>query len=83
MTATWNVLKAWLVTVSVAGLLGVLGYVIGGAVARLTMRTIDRGERALDGMSPEQALAGGFGAGEVACSGKGPGQTERRKRMQL
>ncbi|MCA0329738.1 MAG: hypothetical protein LCI03_07515 [Actinobacteria bacterium] len=39
-----------------------LGYVLGGAVARLTLRTIDRSERALDGMSAEQAVAGGFGA---------------------
>ena len=29
MTAAWNVLKAWLVTAVVAGLLGLLGYVIG------------------------------------------------------
>ncbi len=29
MTAAWNVIKAWLVTVTVAGLLGLLGYVIG------------------------------------------------------
>ena len=29
MTAAWNVLKAWLVTAAVAGLLGLLGYVIG------------------------------------------------------
>ncbi len=29
MTAAWNVIKAWLVTVAVAGLLGLLGYVIG------------------------------------------------------
>jgi len=46
-----------------------LGYVLGGVVARLTMRTIDRGERALDGMSPEQALAGGFGAVVGAVAG--------------
>jgi uncharacterized protein YacL len=46
-----------------------LGYVLGGVVARLTMRTIDRGERALDGMSPEQALAGGFGAVVGAIAG--------------
>ena len=30
MTAAWNVLKAWLVTAVVAGLLGLLGYAIGG-----------------------------------------------------
>ncbi len=29
MAAAWNVIKAWLVTVTVAGLLGLLGYVIG------------------------------------------------------
>lgn len=29
MTAVWNVVKAWLVTALVAGLLGLLGYVIG------------------------------------------------------
>ena len=29
MTAAWNVIKAWLVTALVAGLLGLLGYVIG------------------------------------------------------
>ena len=29
MAAAWNVIKAWLVTVAVAGLLGLLGYVIG------------------------------------------------------
>jgi heat shock protein HtpX len=29
VTAAWNVIKAWLVTVTVAGLLGLLGYIIG------------------------------------------------------
>jgi heat shock protein HtpX len=29
VTAAWNVIKAWLVTVAVAGLLGLLGYLIG------------------------------------------------------
>jgi len=29
VAAAWNVIKAWLVTVAVAGLLGLLGYVIG------------------------------------------------------
>jgi heat shock protein HtpX len=29
VTAAWNVVKAWLVTAAVAGLLGLLGYVIG------------------------------------------------------
>jgi uncharacterized protein YacL len=38
------------------------GYVVGGVLARLTMRTLDRGERALEGLSAEQAVAGGFGA---------------------
>jgi len=39
-----------------------LGYVLGGVVARLTVRTLDKGERVLDGLSPEQAIAGAFGA---------------------
>jgi uncharacterized protein YacL len=38
------------------------GYVLGGVVARLTLRSLDRGERALDGLQPEQVVAGGFGA---------------------
>ena len=37
------------------------GYVLGGVIARLTIRTLDRGERALDGLSPEQVVAGSIG----------------------
>ncbi len=44
-------------------ILGALvGYVVGGVVARLAMRTLDRGERALEGLSAEQVIAGSFGA---------------------
>ena len=44
-------------------ILGALvGYVIGGVLARLAIRTIDRGERALEGLSAEQVIAGSFGA---------------------
>jgi uncharacterized protein YacL len=43
-----------------------LGYVLGGVFARLTMRTLDRGERALDGLSAEQVVAGSLG-GVVAA----------------
>ncbi|CAB4931920.1 unannotated protein [freshwater metagenome] len=39
-----------------------IGYVLGGVLARLAMRTLDRGERALEGLSAEQAVAGGLGA---------------------
>jgi uncharacterized protein YacL len=39
-----------------------LGYVLGGVVARLTLRSLDRGERALDGMQSDQLLASGIGA---------------------
>ncbi|MBI1378723.1 MAG: hypothetical protein GC157_14775 [Frankiales bacterium] len=47
----------------VGAILGALGgYVVGGVLARLTMRTLDRGERALEGLSAEQVIAGGFGA---------------------
>ncbi len=45
---------------AIVGALG--GYVLGGVLARLTLRTIDRGERALEGISAEQAIAGSFGA---------------------
>ncbi|MFN8168912.1 MAG: hypothetical protein U0S36_09025 [Candidatus Nanopelagicales bacterium] len=38
------------------------GYVVGGVLARLTMRTLDRGERQLEGLSAEQVIAGSFGA---------------------
>ncbi len=38
------------------------GYVLGGVLARLTIRTLDRGERQLEGLSAEQAIAGSFGA---------------------
>lgn len=38
------------------------GYVVGGVLARVTMRTLDRGERQLEGLSAEQVIAGGFGA---------------------
>ncbi len=44
------------------GILGAMaGYVVGGILARLTIRTLDRGERALDGLSPEQVVAGSVG----------------------
>jgi len=47
----------------VGAIIGALvGYVLGGVLARLTMRTLDRGERALEGLSAEQVVAGGFGA---------------------
>jgi uncharacterized protein YacL len=39
-----------------------VGYVLGGVVARVTMRSLDRGERALDGGDAEQVLAGATGA---------------------
>ena len=39
-----------------------IGYVLGGVLARLAMRTLDRGERALEGLSAEQVVAGSFGA---------------------
>jgi uncharacterized protein YacL len=39
-----------------------IGYVAGGVLARLAMRTLDRGERALEGLSAEQVIAGSFGA---------------------
>jgi uncharacterized protein YacL len=39
-----------------------LGYVLGGAIARLTLRSMARGERALDGMQPEQLVSGSLGA---------------------
>jgi uncharacterized protein YacL len=37
------------------------GYVAGGVLARLTVRTIDRSEKSLDGLSAEQVVAGSFG----------------------
>ncbi len=37
------------------------GYVVGGILARLTVRTIDRGEKSLEGLSAEQVVAGAFG----------------------
>ena len=45
---------------------GLIGYVLGGVLARLTMRTLDRGERALEGLSPEQVVAGSIGGGLAA-----------------
>jgi len=45
---------------------GLVGYVLGGVLARLTMRTIDRGERALEGLSAEQVVAGSLG-GAIAA----------------
>jgi uncharacterized protein YacL len=39
-----------------------VGYVLGGIVARLTLRSLDRGEKALDGLQPEQVVAGTIGA---------------------
>lgn len=51
----------------VGAIVGALaGYVVGGVFARLTMRTLDRGERALEGLSAEQVIAGSFG-GVVAA----------------
>jgi uncharacterized protein YacL len=47
----------------VGAILGALvGYVVGGVLARLVIRAIDRGERALEGLSAEQVIAGSFGA---------------------
>ncbi len=47
----------------VGAILGALvGYVAGGVLARLAIRTLDRGERALEGLSAEQVIAGSFGA---------------------
>jgi len=45
---------------------GLAGYVLGGVVARLTMRTLDRGERALEGLSPDQVVAGAIGGALAA-----------------
>lgn len=39
-----------------------LGYSIGGVLARVTIRAIDRGERALDGTAPDEVVAGALGA---------------------
>ncbi len=41
---------------------GMVGYVLGGVAARLTLRSLDRGERALDGINAEQLVAGWLGA---------------------
>ncbi len=40
---------------------GMIGYVLGGVVARVTLRSLDRGERALDGADAESMLAGVLG----------------------
>lgn len=59
MTAAWNVFKAWVVTALVAGLLGLLGYAIGGlrlasvfafAGLLLCLTTYWMADRALMGM---------------------------------
>lgn len=39
-----------------------LGYSLGGALARYVIRSIDRGERALDGLAPDQVVAGAIGS---------------------
>lgn len=39
-----------------------LGYVIGGMLARMAMAAIGRGERSLDGLTPDQVVAGTMGA---------------------
>ncbi|MEZ5115967.1 MAG: TRAM domain-containing protein [Candidatus Nanopelagicales bacterium] len=39
-----------------------LGFSLGGVLVRSLMTFFDRGERALDGLSAEQVVAGGFGA---------------------
>lgn len=39
-----------------------LGYSLGGVLVRWLLSTFDRSETVLDRMSPEQAVAGGFGA---------------------
>lgn len=39
-----------------------LGYSLGGVLARYVVRSIDRGERALDGLAPDQVVAGALGA---------------------
>lgn len=38
------------------------GYVLGGVLARAAARAMSRGERALDGMTPDQVVAGTLGA---------------------
>lgn len=39
-----------------------LGYSLGGVIARRTLRAISRGERALDRLAPDEAVAGALGA---------------------
>ncbi len=39
-----------------------LGYSLGGVLARMTIRAIDSGERALDGMAPDEVVAGTLGS---------------------
>jgi uncharacterized protein YacL len=39
-----------------------VGFVVGGIVSRFVLRRLDRAERALQGLAPEQVVAGGFGA---------------------
>lgn len=40
---------------------GMAGYVLGGVVSRLTLRSLDKGERVLDGSDAEAVLAGLIG----------------------
>ena len=39
------------------------GYVVGGVLSRWAVRAVDRGERTLEGLSPEQVVAGSVGGG--------------------
>lgn len=41
---------------------GMLGYSLGGVIARATMKAIRRTDTALDRLTPEEAVAGGIGA---------------------
>ena len=62
-------------------ILGALvGYVVGGVLARLAIRTIDRGERALEGLSAEQVVAG---AGLAALSYNAQTVTDSRTELGL
>ncbi len=39
-----------------------VGFVVGGILSRFIIRRLDRAERTLQGLAPEQVVAGGFGA---------------------
>jgi len=49
---------------------GGLGYSLGGALARYLVKVLDRGDRALDGITPEELVSGTIGAvvGSVLAS---------------